>query len=123
MWRPDVREDHSTHDVRISPVFGRWTQVESLEEFLRVVFFRLVPSLNVSSLIGNTDSKLKFQTRMKKLLNDIYSRDDSTYISLTTHSGSIASLLRVIGHRDFRLPTGAIIPVLVKAETALSESS
>ncbi|KAM0801782.1 phosphoglycerate mutase family protein [Usnea florida] len=76
MWRPDVREDHSTHD-----------------------------------------------TRMKKLLDDIYSRDDSTYISLTTHSGSIASLLRVIGHREFRLPTGAIIPVLVKAEMAPSESS
>ena len=60
---------------------------------------------------------------MKKLLDDIYSHDDSTYISLATHSGSIASLLRVIGHREFRLPTGAVIPVLVKAETAPSESS
>ena len=123
MWRPDIREDHSTHDVRISRVFGHGTQVESLEEFLSVLFFRLISSLNVSSLVRNTDSKFKFQTRMKKLLDDIYSRDDSTYISLTTHSGSIASLLRVIGHREFRLQTGAMIPVLVKAETALSESS
>ena len=39
MWRPDVREDHSTHDVRISRVFVRyWTQVESLEKFLSHLF-------------------------------------------------------------------------------------
>ena len=53
---------------------------------------------------------------MKKLLDDIFTNDVSTYISFTTHSGSIASLLRVIGHRQFRLPTGALIPVFVKAE-------
>ena len=60
---------------------------------------------------------------MKKLLDDIYTHDDSTYISFTTHSGSIASLLRVIGHREFRLATGALIPVLIKAETNHAEPS
>lgn len=53
---------------------------------------------------------------MKKLLDDIFARDDSTYVSFTTHSGSIASLLQVVGHREFRLPTGAVVPVLVRAE-------
>ena len=53
---------------------------------------------------------------MKKLLDDIFAHDESTYISFTTHSGSIASILRVIGHREFRLPTGAVIPVLIKGE-------
>lgn len=69
MWRPDIREDHLVHDIR-----------------------------------------------MKKLLDAIFTHDDSTYISFTTHSGSIASLLRVVGHREFRIPTGAVIPVLIKAE-------
>lgn len=63
------------------------------------------------------------QTRMKKLLDDIFTHDNSTYISFTTHSGSIASLLRITGHREFRLPTGAVIPVLIKAEMTHAEPS
>ena len=58
---------------------------------------------------------------MKKLLDDIFTHDDSTYISFTTHSGSIASLLRVIGHREFRIPTGALMPVLVRADSTEAE--
>ncbi|MCJ1255576.1 hypothetical protein MMC24_003393 [Lignoscripta atroalba] len=54
--------------------------------------------------------------RSKKVLDDVFSTDDSTYISITSHSGEIASLLRVLGHRTFSLSTGAVIPVLVKAE-------
>jgi broad specificity phosphatase PhoE len=37
-------------------------------------------------------------------------------ISVTAHSGEITSILRVIGHREFKLNTGAVIPVLVRAE-------
>ncbi|USP82282.1 hypothetical protein yc1106_09556 [Curvularia clavata] len=55
--------------------------------------------------------------RSKVVLDDIFSSDDSTYISITSHSGEIASLLRVLGHRDFRLSTGAAIPVLLKVTT------
>ncbi|KAL9119615.1 MAG: hypothetical protein Q9187_003832 [Circinaria calcarea] len=54
--------------------------------------------------------------RTKKVLDDVFSNDGSTYISITSHSGEIASLLRVLGHRTFSLSTGAVIPVLVKAE-------
>ncbi|KAF2192347.1 phosphoglycerate mutase-like protein [Zopfia rhizophila CBS 207.26] len=55
--------------------------------------------------------------RSKKVLDDVFSNDRSTYISVTAHSGEITSLLRVLGHREFRLSTGAAIPVLVKATT------
>lgn len=37
-------------------------------------------------------------------------------ISVTAHSGEITSILRVIGHREFKLNTGAVIPVLIRAE-------
>ncbi|KAH9862993.1 hypothetical protein J1614_010663 [Plenodomus biglobosus] len=75
--------------------------------------------------------------RSKAVLDDIFANDDSTYISITAHSGAISSLLRgtlrstllkfikyictctnsrgtVLGHRAFRLSTGSAIPVLLK---------
>lgn len=41
---------------------------------------------------------------------------EGSFVSVTSHSGEIASILRVIEHRAFRLNTGAVIPVLVRAE-------
>jgi phosphohistidine phosphatase SixA len=43
--------------------------------------------------------------------------EENLFISITSHSGEIGSLLSVLGHRSFSLSTGAVIPVLVKAET------
>ncbi len=54
--------------------------------------------------------------RSKIVLDEVFKSDDSTYISITSHSGEIASILQVIGHQPFSLSTGAVIPVLVKAE-------
>ncbi|KAF2818776.1 phosphoglycerate mutase-like protein [Ophiobolus disseminans] len=59
--------------------------------------------------------------RSKTVLDDIFSSDDSTYISITSHSGEIGSLLRVLNHRAFSLSTGAAIPVLVKITTLSGE--
>ena len=53
--------------------------------------------------------------RNQILLDDIFAHDSQGVLSLTSHSGAIASMLRVLGHREFRLPTGGMIPVLVKA--------
>ncbi|SLM41213.1 Histidine phosphatase superfamily, clade-1 [Lasallia pustulata] len=65
--------------------------------------------------VRETDPAL--DTRMRELLDDVFSHDDSTFISFTSHSGAIGGILRVIGHRTFNLATGAVIPALVKAET------
>ncbi|KAB8233055.1 histidine phosphatase superfamily [Aspergillus alliaceus] len=54
--------------------------------------------------------------RLRDLLLDIFARDESTVVSLTAHSGAITSILEVVGHRRFALMTGAVIPVLVRAE-------
>ncbi|KAI7105629.1 phosphoglycerate mutase-like protein [Hortaea werneckii] len=53
--------------------------------------------------------------RSKIALDSVFNNDDHTWISITSHSGEIASMLRVLGHQSFRLNTGAVIPVLVKA--------
>ncbi|KAI5271177.1 phosphoglycerate mutase-like protein [Aureobasidium subglaciale] len=55
--------------------------------------------------------------RSKLALDDIFSTDAASVISITTHSGETSSLLRVLKHRSFSLVTGAVIPVFVKAET------
>ncbi|GFF59207.1 phosphomutase-like protein 3 [Aspergillus lentulus] len=54
--------------------------------------------------------------RLRDLLQDIFTHDENTFISLTAHSGAITSILQVTGHRKFALATGAVIPVLVKVE-------
>ena len=54
--------------------------------------------------------------RIKGLLDDVFGSDGEEVVSFTTHSGAIASFLRVLEHRPFRLITGGILPVLVKAE-------
>lgn len=60
--------------------------------------------------------------RSKAVLDDVFTNDRSTYVSVTSHSGETASLLRVLGHRVFGLSTGAVIPVLVKASTLVGAS-
>ncbi|KAL9004934.1 MAG: hypothetical protein Q9188_002253 [Gyalolechia gomerana] len=64
-----------------------------------------------------TDAEL--DVRMKELLDDIFSSDRSTFVSFTSHSGAICSLLRALGHREFSLVTGGVIPVLVRAESVV----
>jgi broad specificity phosphatase PhoE len=61
--------------------------------------------------------------RSKAVLDDIFLSDKSTVISITSHSGGIASILRVLDHIPFSLSTGAIIPVLVKAEYSIGPTS
>ncbi|CAK3809646.1 Hypothetical predicted protein [Lecanosticta acicola] len=62
------------------------------------------------------ESDSSHQKRELELLDDVFSSDDNTWISFTSHSGTIATILQVLGHRNFSLATGSIIPVLVEAK-------
>ncbi|KAI9768801.1 MAG: hypothetical protein M1840_004615 [Geoglossum simile] len=66
------------------------------------------------------ESRSAQTARSKELLDDIFSHDDSTFISFSSHSGEIAAILRAINHQVFGLATGAVIPVLVRAETVFA---
>ncbi|KAJ5709464.1 hypothetical protein N7493_010798 [Penicillium malachiteum] len=57
--------------------------------------------------------------RLTEFLNDVFATDENIFLSLTAHSGAITSILNIVGHRDFRLQTGAVIPVVVQAERKL----
>ncbi|KAL1961463.1 hypothetical protein VTO42DRAFT_191 [Malbranchea cinnamomea] len=54
--------------------------------------------------------------RMRTLLDDIFTHDSSTFVSLTAHGGAIESILEAVGHRHFHPPIGGVVPVLVRAE-------
>ncbi|PNH43810.1 hypothetical protein VD0004_g3722 [Verticillium dahliae] len=54
--------------------------------------------------------------RARAVLDDVFRADAKTWLSITSHSGQITSLLKGLNHRPFRLATGQIIPVLVRAE-------
>jgi hypothetical protein len=62
------------------------------------------------------ESNPHLDARVKSLLDDVFTHDDHTFISFTSHSGAIGGLLRVLGHITFSLQTGGVIAVLVKAE-------
>lgn len=59
--------------------------------------------------------------RSKEVLDDVFTNDDATWVSVTSHSGEISKLLTTLNHRAFRLSTGQIIPVLVKAKLVAIE--
>ncbi|OCK75126.1 phosphoglycerate mutase-like protein [Lepidopterella palustris CBS 459.81] len=65
------------------------------------------------------DSALK--VRMATLLDDVFTHDDSAFVSFTSHSGAIGMLLEALGHRKWNLQTGEIIPVFVRAERVSGE--
>ncbi|KAK1068715.1 putative phosphoglycerate mutase pmu1 [Friedmanniomyces endolithicus] len=54
--------------------------------------------------------------RTRAFLDEVFGREGgSDVVSVTAHSGTIASFLRVTGHREFPLPTGGMMPIFVKA--------
>lgn len=56
--------------------------------------------------------------RLAVLLDEVFAETDDAdvFLSLTSHSGAIGSMLEVLGHREFRLETGGVVPVVVWAE-------
>jgi hypothetical protein len=69
------------------------------------------------------ESNSHLDARVKTFLDDVFTHDDDTFISFTSHSGAIGGILRVLGHITFSLQTGGVIPVLVKAETIQGSQS
>ena len=67
------------------------------------------------------ESNPALDLRLKQLFDDIFRHNDDTVFSLTSHGGAVGAMLRNIGHRPFPLKTGAVMPVLIKAELLRGE--
>lgn len=53
--------------------------------------------------------------RVKAALDMIFENDKEQFISITTHGGFFGSFLRVTNHQPVYLPTGGVMPTVVKA--------
>ncbi|KIX95288.1 uncharacterized protein Z520_08805 [Fonsecaea multimorphosa CBS 102226] len=58
--------------------------------------------------------------RLREFMDSLMGRDDliggKERVSITSHSGALGALMRVLNHRQFSLGTGAVIPVFVKVD-------
>ena len=52
--------------------------------------------------------------RVHDVLQDIFDNDSNDIISITSHAGTIRAFITVIGHRKFTIPTGGMIPIVVR---------
>jgi len=62
------------------------------------------------------ENEIDKDKRMTKFLEHLFDSDGSTFVGLTSHSGVIAALLRVIGHWEFKPKAGDVFPDLVKGK-------
>lgn len=52
--------------------------------------------------------------RIHSVLQNIFDNDSNDILSITSHAGTIRAFITVIGHRKFTIPTGGMIPIVVK---------
>ncbi|KAJ4488472.1 histidine phosphatase superfamily [Lentinula aciculospora] len=53
--------------------------------------------------------------RVKSVLDWIFNTDDNDFISITTHGGVINGLLTAVGRKHYALPTGGVLPIIIKS--------
>lgn len=53
--------------------------------------------------------------RVNLFLERVFENDNDSIISVTSHAGTIRAFITAVGHRKFTIPTGGMIPIVVKA--------
>ncbi|GAA5850180.1 hypothetical protein JCM8547_001032 [Rhodosporidiobolus lusitaniae] len=66
-----------------------------------------------SPIVRETDDEL--DKRIQAQLDEIFSTDNATYVSITAHGGVIGGFFRVLGHRKIAVPPGGMVPIVVQA--------
>ncbi|KAF1917698.1 histidine phosphatase superfamily [Ampelomyces quisqualis] len=77
------------------------------------------PNFSDPDLLWETNYREPLDARKYRLatfLDDVFAHESGVFVSMTSHSGAIASMLDVVGHREFQLETGGVICVVVRAE-------
>ncbi|KAI0328888.1 phosphoglycerate mutase-like protein [Cubamyces sp. BRFM 1775] len=62
------------------------------------------------------ETKDHVKERAKDVLDRIFAHDEGTYISITAHSGIINGFLAAMGRPRYPLPTGGILPLMIKGD-------
>ncbi|CAD0027560.1 unnamed protein product [Aureobasidium pullulans] len=75
-----------------------------------------LPETDVSWTPDRRETPVEHILREHVLLEQVFAEDEHEFVSFTAHSGTIAAVLGAVGHRRFALPTGGVIPIVVKGE-------
>lgn len=62
------------------------------------------------------ETKRHVEERARKVLDTIFEDADNTFISVTAHGGFINAFLWASGRPSYPLPTGGVLPLVVKCE-------
>jgi broad specificity phosphatase PhoE len=79
-----------------------------------------LPETDVSWTPDYREKPAEHILREHLCLEEIWEGDEHQFLSFTAHSGTIAAVLGAVGHRRFALPTGGVIPIVVKGNRVRS---
>jgi len=106
----NCREHNGTHFCD-----KRRPKSEVQSEFPNVFFEEGFEEEDVTWTSEERETRENMEKRAKLVLDRIFQDDhDDTYISITSHSGWIKSVLHVLGRGDYDIPTGGLVAVVVK---------
>jgi hypothetical protein len=106
-----LRETNGVHTCdRRSPS----TVIEA--DFPSYILSPSLPATDVSWTPDVRETHDQHVIREHEFLENVWQDDRREFLSFTAHSGTIAALLGAVGHRAYALPTGGVIPVVVKGE-------
>ena len=139
-WLPSRTSFHPAHQRGKGPLlfvesFASWLFIQLLREVLgehtcdkrssRTWIHEHYPDWPIEDgftesdelwLPDHRETHAEIVSRLERFLTDIFKSDKNTFLSLTSHSGAIAAILAATNHRPFRLETGGVIPIFVKAQ-------
>ena len=119
MTTPSIQANTDTVKL-VREVLGEHTcDRRSSESYIRKTYpnFDIEPELSEKDPLWTADHREtndEQEIRLRKFLDQVFQVDNATYISITSHSGAIRNMLKILGHREFALQTGGVIPVVVK---------
>jgi len=135
-----IRTNHVTFDGTILPSGPKTLIVENMREHngvhtcdrrsTRSALASLYPGYDFEQGFGELDQLWTpdyretygdIDRRARHVLDMIFQNNKEQFISVTAHGGFIDGFLRVCGHRPWILPTGGILPLVVKALIAEGE--
>ncbi|KZP29808.1 phosphoglycerate mutase-like protein [Athelia psychrophila] len=61
------------------------------------------------------ETEAHVEVRARKVFDRVFDRDPETFISITAHAGVISAMMHIIGREGYYLPTGGVLPVVIKA--------
>ena len=64
---------------------------------------------------GSRETLEEHSRLWKDFLQELFTNDDSTFVSVTTHSGATRALYLAIGHPDVWTAAGSVVPIVVRA--------